>query len=337
LDIDDLANQKGALAALSRVLLNKSIMVYNRRQNQTQQIQTLRGILLLLVMGACFGIKPALANRLVAGDLVPWVASFFTICATAIILTVFALGQRRRFARHDWCSSRVILLLAVFGPFLPSVLLMWVSGSVSSVTISILLPLEAFIVFVICTGLGIERMTFKRLLGLLLGLAGVLIVLRPSLSFGSDPIFIVVALLIPASFAVRTVVLRSEAVASFDPVTLASSLYIVAVVLSALTLVATGAFQTLRVPDLETSATLAIISAAEALGVMTLIYLVRTAGAVFASQKSFTVALCGVIWSIVLLGADFTYWTGLSLFLLLVGLALVAKRPQPVELFSKKN
>lgn len=337
MDIVDLAEQDGALAVLSRVLLNKSILVYNRRQSQAHQIQTFRGILLLLLIGVCFGIRPALADRLIAGEQAPWAMSLFTLCLTAILLTALALFQRRNFPQFELRSVWIILLLGFFGPFLPLVLLMWVAGSVSSVTISIFLALEAFMVSVVCRGMGLERMTRKRLFGLLLGLAGVLIVLGPSLTLGSDPAYLVLALCIPASYAVRTIMLRADAVASHDPMSLASSFYLVAVLLSAVTLVVSGTLSTLQMPNIEAFVTLTIFSVAEATGVITLIYLVRVAGPVFASQKSFTVAVGGVIWSILLLGSDFTYWTGLSLVFLMAGLTLVAKLPPMAKLFENSG
>jgi CheY-like chemotaxis protein/drug/metabolite transporter (DMT)-like permease len=335
LDIDDLIEQDGALTVLSRVLLNKSILVYNRRKHQTHQIQTLRCILLLLLIGACFGIRPALANRLIAADQALWVTSLLTLCITTIILTVFALLQSSRFVQFDWRSGRIVLLLAIFGPFLPLVLLMGIAGSVSSVIISIALALEAFMVSIICAGMGIERITRRRLLGLLLGLAGVLMVLWPSLSLGNDSTGLIVAICIPACYAVRTVLLRTEAVASHDPVSLASSFYILAVILSIAALLASGAFPTLQMPSVEVIFTLSIFSIAEATGIIALIYLVRIAGPVFASQKSFTVAVGGVIWSILLLGTGFTLLDGLSIVFLLAGLALVANLPPSAELFEK--
>ena len=95
-----------------------------------------------------------------------------------------------------------------------------------------------------------------------------------------------------------------------------------------------GALPMLQMPSLETSVTVTIFSVAEATGVIALIYLVRIAGPVFASQKSFTVAVGGVIWSILLLGVGFTYLTSLSLVSLMAGLALVANIPPSAELFE---
>jgi DNA-binding response OmpR family regulator/drug/metabolite transporter (DMT)-like permease len=332
LRLDDLAQQEDALGTLSRVLLNKSILVYNRRQAQATQIKTLTGILLLLLIGACFGIRPALASRMLAGDLAPWAASLLTLGLTALLLTGFAVAAGRAHLRGQ--AGRTVLWLALTGPFLPLLLLMWVAGSVSAVTISIVLALETFLVSLICAGIGVEAVTRRRLAGLLLGLAGVLLVLGPSLSLGSDPVDLAVAFLIPALYALRTVLLRAGAVAAQDPVALAAVFYLVAAGLALALFGAAGLLPALALPGWERSLFLLVFSAAQAVGVIAMIYLVRYTGAVFASQKSFTVALGGVIWSILLLGEAFTLVTGLSLVFLLAGLALVADLAPTAELFA---
>jgi DNA-binding response OmpR family regulator len=84
LGIRDIATRPGALGNLSRVLLNKSTMVYNHRQDQAQQIRNLLGVLMLLLIGASYGLKPALAKLHLADIGNPLGVGLYTMGLTAM-------------------------------------------------------------------------------------------------------------------------------------------------------------------------------------------------------------------------------------------------------------
>ena len=65
---------------------------------------------------------------------------------------------------------------------------------------------------------------------------------------------------------------------------------------------------------------------AEAAAAVSLILLIRQAGAVFASQKAYTVAIAGVAWSTILLSETMTGVTLVAVAVILAGLYFVARK-----------
>jgi len=58
------------------------------------------------------------------------------------------------------------------------------------------------------------------------------------------------------------------------------------------------------------------------------IRLIAMAGAVFGSQSAYAITVAGIAWSVLLLGEALTLWTGVALFLIVLGLALVGPKSE---------
>ena len=176
LGIHDIARRADALGTLALVLLNKSIDVYNRRQAQLQQTKTLLGALMLLWIGACFGLKPALSKLYFADIGNPVGVAFYTMTLTAIIITGVALLSRSRWPALTWRLVGFCATWALLTPLVPQMLLFWVAPHVSGVAIAIIMSVEAFFVFAITGAIGLESTDIRRLLGLALGVTGILLI-----------------------------------------------------------------------------------------------------------------------------------------------------------------
>ena len=66
-------------------------------------------------------------------------------------------------------------------------------------------------------------------------------------------------------------------------------------------------------------------------GVSLRVSLIRSAGAVFASQSSFVVTFAGIVWSIILLGESLPFVAWFALILLVVGLIMVGPKEEAEE------
>lgn len=97
----------------------------------------------------------------------------------------------------------------------------------------------------------------------------------------------------------------------------------------------TGNFVPLQFPPGRFEWTVVLFSCADTLGKITLVTLVAYAGPVFTSQKAYTVALGGVIWSILLLNEVFSLSSTIALALICAGLYFVAKKPVSESLLER--
>lgn len=337
LGLQDIAMRPNALGRLSLVLLNKSIMVYNRRQAQTHQIETLRGVLLLLLVGACFGLRPALARLYMAGIGNPLGVVLYPMALTAFFLSVYVVAKRITWPRITLRTVGVCALYGLLAPLIPHVLLIWVAGEVSAIVISILLSLEAFIVFLIVAVIGMERMNVRRFIGLCMGVAGVLTLLSPQLdiSAGAAGLFwLLLAMGIPLCFACRSVLMAMLGPSQIDPFAAVAVAYGMATGILFLVVLTLGEFVAVALPFGEFEWAVVVFAFAEALGMVAFVAALRQAGPVFASQKAYTVAVAGMVWGVLLLQETVTATSAVALLLILSGFYFVARKPPRAELLK---
>lgn len=337
LAISDLARKDGALAVLARVLLNKSIMVYNRRQSQAHQIRTLNGILLLLFIGACFGLKPAIAKFGLAAAANPISVACYTMGLSTIITSIYAFSKKARAPRVSARSIGFFLVLA-FLTFLPQALLFWVASAVPGVLIAILISLESFMVFFIAAAIGLESLSLRRFFGLFLGVVGVGVLLSPFYDADSGQValyWLLITMIIPACFAGETILLSLSKSIDADLIAVVALIFGLSTALLFAAAVLTSGFVPLAVPPGKFELSLIAFSIADSVAMIALAKLIDYAGPVFSGQKAYTVATGGVVWSVVLLGEVVSPSGLLALSLILVGLYFVAKKAAVQDLVRR--
>jgi DNA-binding response OmpR family regulator/drug/metabolite transporter (DMT)-like permease len=333
--IQDIALRSDDLGRLALVLLNKSIEVYNRQLGHKQQIKTLMGTLSLLFMGACFGLKPALAKLSISGDVNPLGVTLYAVAFTAAFTIIFALVRRCPWPSMDWQTLKYYSSWAMLTAMIPQILLFWIAGHLQGIIISIILTLEAFIVFFISAFLKIEAITKRRFIGLSLGITAILIILYPAVvnsGSGSEIAWLLVAMCIPLCFALEGILVSARKSEESDPISDTAVVFGIATVLMLAVVWATDSFVPFHYPFGNFEAAVMTFGIVEAVGSIALVMLIRSSGSVFASQKAYTVAVAGIVWSIVLLGETLALLSVVGLFLALLGIYLVAQQPKKEEL-----
>jgi DNA-binding response OmpR family regulator/drug/metabolite transporter (DMT)-like permease len=328
LEVRDIAMRPGALGNLSRVLLNKSTMVYNRRQAQAQQIRNLFGALMLLVLGATFGLKPALARLYLADVGNPLSVGLYTMGLTTVMIACYAIATKIQWPRLSPKTFGFCLILALL-TLAPQVLLFWVAEEVPGVIIAILVSLESFIVFFVATMSGMERMSLRRLFGLVLGVSGVLVLLLPQFNVGPGAIaiaWLVLAMCIPACFAGESILLALAKSFDLDVIAATVIIFCMSTVILLIAVGTTVGFVPLQFPLEGFEMTVIAFSCADTIATITFVNLIRYAGPVFTSQKAYTVAIGGVAWSVLLLREDISVTSAVALAFILAGLYFVAKK-----------
>jgi CheY-like chemotaxis protein len=328
LAVGDLAARDSPLSVLARVLLNKSIMVYNRRQSQAQQIRTLNGILLLLFIGACFGLKPAIAKLGLAEAANPIAIACYTMGLSTIFTTLYAVSRKARMPRVSTSSIGFFLVLALL-TFIPQVLLFWVAAAVPGVLIAILISLESFMVFFVAAAIRLEPMSLRRFFGLFLGVAGVAVLLVPFYSVENSPLslhWLLITMIIPACFAGETVLLSLSKSIDADLIAVVALIFGLSTVVLFGVAALTGGFVPLQAVPGRLELSLIAFSVADSVAMISLAKLIDYAGPVFSGQKAYTVATGGVIWSILLLNEVVAPTSLIALSLILMGLYFVARK-----------
>jgi CheY-like chemotaxis protein/drug/metabolite transporter (DMT)-like permease len=324
LGLDDIAARDDRLGNLARVFLDMAGEVYRREQNLRKQISLLKGGFLLMLLGACWGLIPSLSRNLMLDGLNPLGVAFWTLgSGAAIMLTLSVLTGR--LPQTGWPAVRRYLILGLTGGVLPQLFLFWVAAEVPAMIIAIVLAAESFMVFILAAVLGLEAPNLKRFMGLSLGLACVVLIMVPgSESTGvSSWIWIVATLGVPLCYAIEDVVIATLPEERTDVVGATTGIIVAAALLLMPVTVATGAMISPADAMSKYGTSFLLIAGISAFSTMLLIFIIRTAGAVFASQAGYAMTAGGILWSVILLNESMSVWIWAALACLVSGLVLV--------------
>lgn len=287
----------------------------------------LRLTALLVAMGAGWGLSQPLTKIAVSTGLPTLGLLAWQLIIGAVLLCglIVLRGGRIPMAPRNLAFYAAIALI---GSILPNSASYQAARYLPSGIISILLSTVPMIAFPVALAMGLERFRPRRLLGLVFGLVGVLLITLPEASLPERAlmIFIPLALIAPVFYGVEGNFVAKFGTGGVDAITLIAGASVVGAVLVTPVALATGNWVA---PD-WTLAHGALLAAAllHAVVYVGYVWVVGQAGSVFAAQVSYLVTGFGVLWAVLLLGERFapTVWAAMAV--MFVGLALVQPRPR---------
>lgn len=287
----------------------------------------LRALGILLVMGLAWGLSFSLARVAAGGGMHPFSITFWEALGAGATLLLLCLLRRRRIP-----FSRELLLLyvvsAAIGMVVPNAIFFFAASHVPAGILSISLAVIPLITFAVSAVLRLERLAFGRVLGVILGIAAILLLVGPQESL-PDPaqlpwvLLCVGAAACYAAFNIMMSLWKPRGAAAFTTTT---ALFITAALLLLPVMNATGSFVAPAWPWTTVEWSLLGLGLINAVAFSLFVYLIDTAGPVFTSQTSNLVTLFGVLWGIVIFGEQNSAWVWLSLATMMAAIALVTPR-----------
>jgi CheY-like chemotaxis protein/drug/metabolite transporter (DMT)-like permease len=332
LGLDDISRRDDALGNLSRVFVGMASEVYLREQRLRKTISLLNGGFLLLLIGALWGVIPSLSRIIMREDISPVGVVFWTLWCSAAIMSVLSIvtGQYPGRSRADLARYALIGLI---GGTLPQLTLFWVAENVPAMVISIILAVESFIVFAVAALVGLEAPSFKRFVGLSLGLVCVLFVIVPGDgALGTTSwIWILATMLVPSFYAAEGLMISSLPDAKTGSIGTTTGIIVASALFVTPLSVLSGTF--IPVSELINGVGWAflLIAAMSSISSVLSVIAIRTTGAVFASQVGYATTAGGIVWSIILLDEQMTGWILAAIACLIAGVALVMPKTHGEE------
>ena len=283
---------------------------------------------ILFLMGVGWGITIPLTKIAVSTGHQPLGLIFWQLVIVVVVLgTVNRLrGKPFCLARRYW---RLFVMVALLGAVLPDVAFYAAAAGLPAGVLSIVMASTPMFSLTIARTLGMDRLSWRRLLGVGSGMAGIILLIGPdtSLPEGIAPLFVFIALLAPLLYATEGNLVALWGTQDLDPVQTILGASVIGILLTFPLATASGQWiNPLNTFGVAESALLAGATI-HALVYAGYVWLVRHAGAVFASQLSYIVNGSGVLWSILLLGERYSAWIWAALCLMIAGLMLVRPRP----------
>lgn len=215
----------------------------------------------------------------------------------------------------------------VVGTIVPTIILFYSAPHVAAGIVAILMAAVAITAYPLSLAFRIDTLEPLRVIGLGLGLAGVAMLVLPGSSIGaSDPLWVLIALLMPLGFAAENVFVAVKSPRGTDPMTLVSGMLLMSGVLMTPVVLASGTWYTIDWPFSAAEWAVIAIFAINTASYVLFLTLIYAAGPVFASMSGYFAVLTGVAWGMVLLGEDHGGWFWVALASMLAGMALVKGR-----------
>jgi len=147
------------------------------------------------------------ANKIAVTGGIPFFAYvFWQTLGAGLVLLLFAALLRRR-PRLGWLYLRAYFVIGFFTLAFPFVLLAFIAPKLPAGVISLGGTLSPTITYVLALALAMDRFRWLRVGGILLGLAGVLLVVLPETSLPDPDMagWVLLSLLVPVSYASGTI------------------------------------------------------------------------------------------------------------------------------------
>jgi drug/metabolite transporter (DMT)-like permease len=283
-------------------------------------------IAVLLMLGIGWGSTQALGKIAVSTGYPPMGLVFWQLLICAVVLGAVTL-LRRKPMPLTLPSLQFYAMVAILGTLVPATTFYISVVHLPAGIMSLIIATVPMLAFPIGLALGLDRYSHLRLSGLLLGLAGVLLIALPSASL-PDPAmaaFLPLAMIGPLFYALEGTYVAKVGLRDMDAIQAMFGASIIGVLIAAPIMWALGHGFVIRSLG---QAELALIgmSALHAVLYATYVWLAANAGAVFATQTSYIVTASGLMWSALLLGERFSSLVILAALLMLAGMALVQPR-----------
>jgi drug/metabolite transporter (DMT)-like permease len=281
----------------------------------------------LLLVGILWGLSFSLTRIAARGGDHPFGIALWE-CAFSGVIISSLVAVRRLTVKLSWTAIRVHLVTGFTGMVVPSVVLFYAASHIPAGILSISVALVPVLTFVASLAAGVERPAWGRLLGVVLGLAAIVLLVGPKDSL-PDPAqlpWVMLALLAPFGYAALSMVPILMGSPSDNPFVTTSGMFATATLMLLILTQATGTTMPLDWPLSAAAWAIVGLALINALNYVLFFRLIETAGPVFTSLIANFVTLFGVIWGIVIFGEVNSIWVWLSLVVMMAALLLVAPR-----------
>jgi drug/metabolite transporter (DMT)-like permease len=282
---------------------------------------------ILVALGIIWGFTIPLTKIAVSTGHSPLGLIFWQMFIATIILTAITIARRIRPALTPH-TLIYFLAIGLLGTIIPNSFSYLSARHLPAGVMGIVIAAVPMFSLAIALGLRIERLSFQRIVGVVLGAAAVVLLVAPETSL-PDPgkaVFVLVALVAPLCYGVEGNYIAIKAPVGVDPIATLLGASVLGCLISWPLAVTTDSWVDLFAPWSRSEWALLLSSVCHMVAYTSYIWLVGKAGPVFASQVAYVVTISAVFLSALILSETYSAWVWSAMVLMLAGLALVQPR-----------
>ena len=286
--------------------------------------------IILALIGIGWGSTQPLGKIAASTGHPPFGLIFWQLVVCILVLGALTLARGKRLPLHRK-ALEFYVVVAFLGTLIPNYTFYVSVARLPSGIMSIIIATIPLMAFPIAMALGLDRFSLRRMIGILLGLSGVLLIVLPQTSLPDRAMvaFLPIAMIGPFFYALENTYVAARGTQGMDAIQAMFGASIAGLVFCTPVMLAMGHWFPMPLkPGLAEWALIAS-SALHALLYASFVWLAARAGSVFASQSAYFTTASGIVWAMVLLGERFSPWVWAAAAVMLCGLALVAPRERP--------
>lgn len=299
---------------------------------------TNRGFLVfvLVMLGAGWGLTMPLTKIAVSEGYRHFGVIFWQFTIGAIVLGALSIWRGKTLPL-GWPQLRLYAIIAFLGTIFPNSASIEAARHLPAGIIAILLSLMPMFSLPIALALRNDRLSVARVLGLVFGFVGVLVLIAPDASLPNKAMiaFIPLALVSPFFYALEGNVVGKWGTFGCDPIQVLLGASIIGAIFTIPFAIYFDHWIDPRPPWRAPDGAVVAGSLIHAAAYVSYVWLVGRAGSVFAAQVSYLVTAFGIFWAMIILSESYSNWIWLSLMFIFAGLFLVQPRRAQTSLEAR--
>jgi drug/metabolite transporter (DMT)-like permease len=282
--------------------------------------------LTMVFCGGIWGLVPALAKTATEDGAHPFGLTWWQGIGGGVILLV-VLAIRRKRLPLDKTHLQLYVFCGLIGTIMPTLALFYAAEHVSAGIMAMLMATVPIAAYILSLALRIDKFQVMRTLGIALGVVAVaLLVLPGSETSITDPLWVLVALLVPLGYAIENVFVAVRSPRGTNATVLVCGMVLTGGLIMTPVMLATGTWYPITWPLSNAELSVLAIFVVNILSYGMFIALIFAAGPVLASMAGYFTVLTGILWGMALLGESHGLWFWVALVTMLAGMAMVRER-----------
>jgi drug/metabolite transporter (DMT)-like permease len=279
---------------------------------------------MLFLIGFAFGLTFVL-NRIATTSGIPFFAYVFWQAAIGALVLLIICTTAKSLPPFSSPYLKKYLVTGTLNVSLPICILSFVAPKVPAGILSLGLMLIPTMIYALALSLGMDRFSWIRLIGIMLGFAGVLLVVLPSASLPSPDLtgWVLIGLLAPVCYALGAIIMGRMGPAAARTLPLACGLLCASALTMFLVVLVSGNWWFFG--GQFTAADWAVVYAGinQAAIFVLMFEIIKRAGPVFFSTANYIATIVGVVLGMLLFGDAHSLWIWSAMILMFVGLFCV--------------
>ena len=283
--------------------------------------------IILIFLGITWGLSFSLGKISLLGGATAIGLTFWQSLVAGILLLTYVYLKHKKFHIPIYMFKHLIIL-SLLAVVIPNFIFYNTATHIDAGILSISVSLIPLFTYGFALFLKMDKFSFTRITGLLIGFVALLVLIVPenSLPDKTDVPWILFSLISAVCYALENIYIDKLNPTNFGPIRLACALSILSAIITFPISLITNQFFIPNILNLN------ILFAILGLGIITagaysiFVYLIGKAGSVFASQTGYLVTFFGILWGMILLNEKHSYFVWITVILIIFGIFLVKPR-----------